>query len=142
MVPFFMTIKYCMKIQITTLIDITQTNIRNKFEDKKQFHQQSNYNSVVQTASLKANVIPTSCEQKEGGITTFNFGTLFKNRQKYWIITFDNEYDDSITEEILLNDFDLVPIILNLNETAKITEPVFRTKDSQHKNIVFKILPN
>jgi hypothetical protein len=40
--------------------------------------------------------------------------------------------------EILEDDFDLVPVISGLNETIKINNNVFRTKDKKAKNIVIK----
>jgi hypothetical protein len=45
------------------------------------------------------------------------------------------EFSDA---EILEQDFDLVPVVPNLNETIKINNNVFRTNDKKAKNLVIK----
>ena len=129
-----------MRTQILTLIDVTNTNARRNDDDQKEYAQQSNLNSVIQTASLRANLTPTKIEKKHGGISTLNFGVNFKGKQKYWIITFEDERDTPITEEMFKEDFDLVPITLGLDETAEMEKPVILTKDSRRKNIAFRFI--
>lgn len=139
MVPFFMTCKYKMRIQILSLVDITNTSARRN-EDKKLYCQQSNYSTVIQTSCLRVNMVPFNHTIEFGNINQLGFGNRYKNRQKYWSIIFENEYTNSITLPELEDDFDLVPIVLNLDETAKIETPVFSTKDATFKNLVFNIL--
>ena len=43
---------------------------------------------------------------------------------------------------MLMQDFDLIPIITGLNETVNINTPAFSTTDTVDKNIVFKLLDN
>jgi hypothetical protein len=129
-----------MRTQILTLIDVTNTNARRGDDNQKEYAQQSNLNSVIQTASLRANLTPTKIEKKQGGISTLNFGVNFKGKQKYWIITFEDERETPITEEMFKDDFDLVPITLGLDETAEIENPVILTKDSRRKNIAFRFI--
>ena len=40
---------------------------------------------------------------------------------------------------MLLDDFDLIPIITGLNETIDINEPILRTKNKKTTNIVFEV---
>lgn len=135
----FFDFKYCMRFKIITLIDITKTDARRNADDKL-YSQQSNYNTVVQTASLKANVIPEKIEYKNGSINSIGFGSKYKNKQKYWELTFDNEYYNSLTLDDLLEDFNFVPIVVNLNETVEVENPTFLTKDEKNKNIVFVLI--
>lgn len=129
-----------MRLEITTLVDITQTNEKRGGEPKR-YSQQSNYNTVIQCATLRTNLIPTSVEKKHGGIAQLGFGTKFRDRQKYWIATFEAEREShGLTELALLDDFDLVPILLHLEESAKMQDAIFVTKDTERKNIVFKLI--
>ena len=129
-----------MRTQILTLIDVTNTNARRNDDDQKEYAQQSNLNTLIQTASLRANLTPTKIELKHGGISTLGFGVNFKGKQKYWIITVEDERETPITEEMFKDDFDLVPITLGLDETAEMEKPVILTKDSRRKNIAFRFI--
>lgn len=128
-----------MRVKIITLVDVTKTDARRN-EDKKKYSQQSNYSTTVQTACLRVNMIPFEILQHAGSINQLGFGSKFKNRQNYWTVTFDNEYANSITLEELKKDFHLVPIILGLEETAKIDTPVYNTEDPELTNIVFEFV--
>ena len=128
-----------MRVQIITLVDITKTDAR-RSEDNIKYSQQSNYSTTVQTACLRVNMIPFEILQHAGSVNQLGFGSKFKNRQNYWTVTFDNEYTNSITLEELKKDFNLVPIILGLNETAKIETPVFSSIDEEECNIAFKFI--
>lgn len=127
-----------MRTQILTLIDVTNTNARRGDDNQKEYAQQSNLNTLIQTASLRANLTPTKIELKHGGISTLGFGVNFKGKQKYWIITFEDERDTPITTDMFKEDFDLVPVTLGLDETAEIDQAVMLTKDSRKKNITFR----
>lgn len=131
-----------MRINIYTLVDITKTDARRN-ENQKLFSQQSNFNTVQQTASLRSNLIFRGLEQKTGGIAQYKFGSLFKGKQKYWLVSFDTERDTAlITHDMLETDFDFIPVVVGLNESVQIIEPIFRTQDLEHKNIVFEIIDN
>ena len=126
-----------MRTQILTLIDVTQTNAR-RDGDEKEYSQQSNFNSLCQTAMLRSNLVPIKTETKFGGIATIGFGNDYKGKHRYWIVTFDDEREVPITQEMFAEDFDLIPMIVNLEETAKMEDPAFYTKDEDKINIVFK----
>ena len=129
-----------MRIELYTLIDITPTGVMHADGNHKQFLQQSNYNTIIQTLSLTANINPVTVEQHHDNINPLGFGNKFRNKQKYWYGVFESEYQFAVTEEILVKNFNMIPIITNLNETAKITPAVIEPLDSNLKNIIFNLV--
>jgi len=138
MVPFFLTSKYAMRLTITTLVDITKTNARRTDNDFA-YKQQSNFNTLIQTASLRANIIPTNIDFETVNINQLDFGKEYKGKQKIWKISFENEYNFSLTLDTLQKDFNYVPVVDKLNETVKFPEAVFFTQDPLWCNIIFAI---
>lgn len=137
MVLFFWLVNNTMRLQVISLVDVTETREK-RDGDTKKYSQQSNFNTLVQTVNIRANMLPVNCEQKSGGITQYNLGNNFKGKQNYWIVTFESEREAvSIDENTLVEDFQLVPIVLKLNETAEITQPVFNPDDELNKNVSF-----
>jgi len=137
MVLFFWLVNNIMRLQAITLVDVTETREK-RDGDTKKYSQQSNFNSLVQTINIRANMIPISCEKKSGGISQYKLGENFKNKHNYWIVTFESEREIvSIDDATLQEDFTLVPVVLNLGETAKIKDPVFNAADTGEKNISF-----
>jgi hypothetical protein len=127
-----------MRTTILTLIDITKTDAK-RDGDQKAYSQQSNFNTLLQTASLRANLVPIKTEQRLGMTSQLGFGSKVKGKQRYWAIVFDDERDTEITQEMFQEDFDLVPVITGLGESVKFEDSVFYAKDEVNKNIVFKI---
>lgn len=123
------------RITLYTLIDITCTNTR-RTQDMFKYQQQQNYQTVVQTLSLRSNPLNVETPkiiQGEG----LNFGD--NNGWKHvWKFVFEVGYASSITIENLIDDFHLVPVITNLNESIEITPAIFDTKTVK-KNIIFEI---
>lgn len=130
-----------MRVTLTTVIDITETNAR-RHDDKLSRNQQANYLTMLQTVGLRVNAQPIKCVSTVGDVSDMGFGTAITGKQRYWTFVFDHEYIDAITYDTLANDFDLVPMITGLNETAHINNNVFRTKDAVDKNILFNIADN
>ena len=128
-----------MRIMITTVVDITETNAR-RGDDKRHVNQQANYHTLIQTIGLRVNINPISCEQQVSNIDKFGFGSSIKGKQRYWEFMFEVDYEDALSLDMLVSDFDLVPIITGLDETAKITNNVFRTGHPNDTNIVFEIV--
>tara|TARA_R110000851_G_scaffold333450_1_gene513371 strand:- start:4365 stop:4757 length:393 start_codon:yes stop_codon:yes gene_type:complete len=128
-----------MKIMITTVVDITQTGAR-RGDTILLVNQQANYNTTIQTIGLRVNINPILCTEKIGNVSKFGFGSAIKGEQRYWEFTFESEYEEALTLDMLTSDFDLVPIIINLNETSSITNSVFRTNHPNDGNIVFEIV--
>ncbi len=118
---------------------MTETNVGRSGE-AKQRNQQANYNTVVQTAGLRVNPMPIALESKVGVVDGIGFGSSIKDKQRYWVFTFQHEFENALNIDQLKDDFDLVPVITGLDETALINNSAFRTKDSVETNIVFKFV--
>jgi hypothetical protein len=67
-------------------------------------------------------------------------GSMFNTKQKVWTYEFDIDYEGAIDVPTLVNDFDLIPIITKLNETAKFDNPQFLTKNLEKSNIIFMLM--
>ena len=127
-----------MRFMILTLVDITQTNARRADGDKFAYSQQQNYNTLVNTMGLRTNILPLSdikIEDRE--LEPNEFGKAYSGTHRVWSFPFEVEAEDSLTIEMLEQDFDLVPVITNLNETVKINNNVFRTNGAKDNNIRF-----
>jgi hypothetical protein len=128
-----------MRFTIHTLVDITETHAR-RGDDPKQHRQQQNFLTVLQTIGLRVN--PTYLEAPEvikEVPSKLGLGTSFKTKQSVWKYTFDMEYDGALDVETLVNDFDLIPIITQLDETANFENAHFLTKNTALTNITFQI---
>jgi hypothetical protein len=130
-----------MKFEIKTLVDVTETNARKTPGDRLPYNQQQNYLTMLQTMCLRVNV--EVCQSPKIEIEETNsFGSRYKGKQRVWTTLINIEYQDALTVDMLKEDFDLVPVIINLTESAKINTSVFRTRDSKDKNIIFKLVDN
>lgn len=129
-----------MRLKLFTLVDITETGER-RGPNKVAIGQQSNYDTVIQVIGLRSNPEPETVIHHTGSLSGLDFGKQFKGPHSYWELEFRIP-DDSNTVETLQDDFDLVPIITSLTETAKINISVFKTKDDAERNIVFKYADN
>lgn len=131
-----MAVKYSMRIQLITLIDITQTNAR-KGDDPFEQRQQQNFLTTVQTLSLRSNpTVETTPVCAEEDIKKYNFGSIYKGKHTVWKLAFEYEQTIDNIIEMLSEDFALVPFITNLNETAKLDVAVFDASDPKTKNII------
>lgn len=128
-----------MRFRLTTLIDITKTGAR-KGEDPEKYKQQQNFLTVLQTISMRANPIINSDPEviELESLSGQKFGNKYKGPNRVWSLDFEFESDGHHNLEMLMQDFELVPIITNLTETVKIDSPVFITNDPKNKNIVFE----
>ena len=126
-----------MRFKFYTLIDITETRARFDKNDTL-WHQQQNYLTLVQTLGLRVNTAIDNLEKIELDITKIGFGTQYKGKHNVWSGTIHIEYEDGLTLDVLEHDFNLIPVINNLEETIKLKDCVFDTKNSQTKNIIFK----
>ena len=128
-----------MRFIIHTLVDITETGSR-RGEDPKQYRQQQNFLTVMQTIGLRVN--PTYVKAPEvvkEMPSKLGLGTSYKTKQSVWKYVFDMEYDGALDIETLVNDFDLIPIITQLDETAEFDNAHFLTKNTALTNITFQI---
>jgi hypothetical protein len=128
-----------MRFTLYTLVDITETGAR-RGEDPLQFRQQQNFLTVLQTIGLRVN--PTYINPPElitEAPNKFNLGSSYKNKQNIWKYTFDIEYESALDIETLENDFNLIPIITDLNESVKFDNETFITKNPKINNIYFEL---
>tara|TARA_B100000214_G_C23830498_1_gene563927 strand:- start:17 stop:451 length:435 start_codon:yes stop_codon:yes gene_type:complete len=127
------------RVQIITVVDVTNTHA-NRQSNALDRGQQANHNAMLQTAGLRVLPNPISCTSKIGDVSNLGFGTNITDKQRYWIFEFEHEYIGGINQQSLIDDFDLVPVVTGLKETALVNNNAFRTKDSVEKNIVFKFI--
>ena len=94
-----------------TLVDITKTGAR-RGDDPFAVKQQQNYLTAENTISIRANPIIKNVSKH-----------FDENKQvDIWIIDFDFENETSHSIEMLINDFDLVPVIPVNNFNAFLTK--------------------
>jgi hypothetical protein len=126
-----------MRFKLLTLVDITKTDAR-RSDESSLYKQQQNFFSVVQTISLRANPIiesePVCTKQSTKGL---GFGSEFSGDHAVWTLSFSFEQAGSHNLDLLREDFDMVPFIAGLTETAKFKELAFNTSNSKRVNIIF-----
>ena len=123
------------RVTLYTLIDITNTNAR-RTQDMYKYQQQQNYQTVIQTLSLRSNPLNVTTSQVvQGEGLDFGDNTDWKH---VWKMQFEIGYASGITLETLLEDFHMIPIITNLEESVTIDPAIFDTKTA-NKNIIFNI---
>jgi hypothetical protein len=128
-----------MKFRILTLVDITETGARRNSEDRLAYCQESNFQTVLQTAGLRANIAyAESPSTSRRNVTKLGFDDKYKGQHSVWEFIFSVDTQDAITLDTLDTDFDIIPIITQLTETATMPNALFRTK--QDRNIVFSVI--
>ena len=126
--------------RLITLVDITETGAR-RGEDPLAYRQQQNFLTVLQTIGLRTNIEYTSgptcitASAKEKSL-----GSDYKGEQTIWQFDFETAAPDSLTLDMLNNDFNLIPFISELAETVKFKNPVFSTQNNKICNINFLLL--
>ena len=128
-------------LKVYTLIDITETKSY-RSADQKLNHQQANFMTFLQTLMLTMNFFydkaPTLIKCDEKKLKELGFGSDYKGSHNVWCLEARVDEGRQIPDvETLQNDFDLVPVIPNLNETILINNNVFRAKDKKATNITF-----
>jgi hypothetical protein len=129
-----------MKFKIQTLVDITHTGAGRQEADKTAYRQEANFQTVLQTIGLRANLeFEKSPVVEEITLAKIGFGDKYKGKQCVWTFEFEVEFEEAVTLNMLNNDFNLIPFIPGLTETAKFEQAIFRTTP-QERNIVFSII--
>ena len=128
-----------------TTVDITPTNVRikNNSDDwSLQRNQQRNYDTVVQTLSLRSQPINVKVIKLLDAPCLYGLGNNLPELINIWEMTFDIEHDAAYGQncELALNDLNYVPIINGLTETAPSFPPVFQSSGT-FKNINLIFLP-
>jgi hypothetical protein len=128
-----------MRFKLYTLVDITETRAR-RGDDPKAARQQQNFLTVLQTIGLRVNPTYTRSPQIiEDTPARLGLGKDYKNKQRIWQFDFEIEYEAALDIDILNSDFNLIPVIDGLDETARFDNSVFLTQNSQKSNIIFEI---
>ena len=129
-----------MKYIAHTLIDITETRARFD-KSNPEWHQQQNFITLLQTLGLRTNpVIERSPTLSKQPTKDLGFGSAYRGDQNVWTLEFSMEESSAVTIDDLIKDFDLVTIIPVLDETIKLTDPVFMTKSKTKRNLVFNCI--
>jgi hypothetical protein len=117
-----------------SLVDITATGVT-RFRPEQEFErdQQRNWETVLQALGLRAQPLmitgPVSfTENVNNG--TWHFGELYEGEQKIWAWSFGVEHEDIFLlgddpMGALLKDFEQVPVVTGLTETARFMLPIF-----------------
>lgn len=120
---------------ICTLVDITKTGqYRRETGKEKEKSQQQNFDMVMQTIGMRTNASYVDLPFTINEDINNRFGTSFSNTHRIWIFNFFIEHLGTLTDEngnpcgLLINDLNLVPIIADLDETAKFNQHIFNTK--------------
>lgn len=120
-----------------TLIDITNTGI--KYGNSKERDQQRNWETVLQVLGLKTQPMIKDLPVMLGNINVskvnYLFGEFYEGQQSLWAFNFYCEHN-IYTLEQLQEDFEQVPVILGLDETARFMLPIFHSYGTL-KNIHF-----
>ena len=130
-------------LEIRTLVDITQTGqTKFKSQDRLLINQQANWNTFLQVLSMRINPIFDNPPQATTMTVDDEFGSDHTKEHKVWCFKFTSERDGAVSKATMQEDFDLIPVINGLTETILNNSDVFRTRDSQARNIVFKLADN
>ena len=128
-----------MKFIIYTLVDITETGAR-KGDESKLIRQQQNFLTVLQTIGLRVNpAYEKSPEIIKEIPTKLGLGKNYKKKESIWKFSFDIEYENALDLDMLVNDFNYIPVINDLDETIILENAVFITQNDTLNNIVFCI---
>jgi len=129
-----------MKYIVHTLIDITETRARFD-KSNPEWHQQQNFITLLQTLGLRTNpVIEKQPTLQKQLIKELGLGSSYRGEQNVWTLEFSMEESSAVTIDNLIKDFDLVTIIPGLDETIKLSDPVFMTTSKTRCNLVFKCI--
>jgi hypothetical protein len=130
-----------------SLVDITPTGItRSNDPDSMERNQQRNWETVLQCMSLRTQPLnisrPTIIDTNELDVSElFEFGDMYSGPQKVWVWSWAVEregiYDTDKPLGGLHKDFEQVPIVTYLSETARFMLPIFYPYGSI-KNVYFK----
>ncbi len=140
-----MTINIAMPVnQITlfTLVDITATGVtRSNFgEDSLERNQQRNWETILQVLGLRTQPViisgPTVSHDVDLAKYNLNFGDLYGGNHSVWTMVFTSEQNVYQIDQ-LEEDFEQIPVVTGLTETAKFLLPIFYPHGTI-KNVYFK----
>ena len=134
-------------IEIKTLVDITNTNVRRINQGTQlELDQYRNWTTLQHCIGLRAIIVYDRDPKVETiDIEGLGFGKDHKGKHKVWTFQFRSDTSDAFSENgnpiaLLKTDLDMVPVILNLTETINTQRAVFDTSDVKLANTVVKAL--
>lgn len=137
--------------QISTLVDITATGVvRSTGNNDLERNQQRNFETVLQVLGLRTQphiVRWPDTEIISPETVKFWFGEMYTQEpQRIWTFYFSADYPGAYSDAIspvghLLKDFEEVPVITGLTETARFILPIFYPQGAI-KNIHLMVYPN
>ena len=134
-------------IELKTLVDITNTNVRRPGQGTDQeLNQYKNWITLNQCIELRSVITFDSNPTVEKlDLKGLNFGTEFKGSHNVWTWRFYPDranifFNENSSLGLLINDLDQVPIIVNLSETINIVRPVFELTNNKLINTTLKII--
>ena len=128
-----------MRFKLYTLVDITETGAR-KGDLPKPIRQQQNFLTVVQTIGLRVNPSYNNSPQVIQEVPSkLGLGKKYNKKQSVWKFAFEVEYEGALDLDTLVNDFKYIPVITDLDETAKFENAAFVTDNADITNIIFEI---
>ena len=111
---------------------------RTRSAEDKPANQHANYMTFENSLQLRSNVIivsgPTAEKQD---ITNLKFGENYEGENMVRTTVIEPDFPDAVRKEFFEEDFDLIPMIIGLDETIKIKTGAYRTMDPEHTNILF-----
>jgi hypothetical protein len=128
-----------------SLIDITNTGVtRSSDPGSLERNQQRNWETVLQCISLRTQPLQISKPQQflVPDISYLEFGDMYQGEQEVWQWTWAVEREEIYDMPnkplgALMSDFEQVPVVTCLTETARFMLPIFYPYGSI-KNIYFK----
>ena len=144
--PFFTAINTSMDyVTGFTLVDITRTGVtHNRAENEHQRNQQRNWETVIQCMGIRTQPLDIQGPKFiEMYVDEDTFGEMYQGKQRVWAWTFYADRTGTWTVDndelaLLHKDFNEVPIIQGLDETARFILPIFYTTGAI-KNVFFKL---
>jgi len=131
---------------IITLVDITRTGVtRNHPGNDSLRDQQRNWETVLQVLGIRAQptvVDGPITDTVDEFVVNHLFGDIYSGEQRIWAVGFSIEHRDVYRQgddqlALLEEDFNQVPVITGLDETARFILPIFYSHGAI-KNIAFK----
>jgi hypothetical protein len=134
-------------IEIKTLIDITNTNVRRINQGtQQQLDQFRNWTTLLQCIGLRSNINYDRDPRVETlDVKGLGFGSEYRGRHQVWTFQFRPDRPDTFADEseavaLLERDLDKIPMILNLTETINTQRAVLDTSDESFANTVVKAI--
>ena len=136
-----------MKIRIKTLVDVTRTDVRRKGQgDDQKWHQQQNYQTLLQTINLRNLIESNDDPFVETCDVTNQFGSTYKGEHKVWTYEFEVDHADAYTNNgdpvgFLKDDLEQVPVLGGLTETVPAPK-MFVLNHKGKSNITVDVINN